>query len=53
VLSTLANFPLVYSAVTRPAGDGQQASFDIQSAIENARGIAKRRSFVFDRDFSQ
>jgi [NiFe] hydrogenase diaphorase moiety large subunit len=53
VLSTLANFPLVYSVVTRPADDGLQASFDIQSAIENARGIAKRRSFVFDRDFSQ
>jgi len=53
VLSTLANFPLVYSAVSQPASDGLQATFDIQSAIENARGIAKRRSFVFDRDFSQ
>ncbi|MFO1132795.1 MAG: NAD(P)H-dependent oxidoreductase subunit E [Hyphomicrobiales bacterium] len=53
ILSTLANFPLVYSAVTKPAEDGMQATFDIQSAIENARGIAKRRSFVFDRDFSQ
>ena len=53
VLSTLANFPLVYSAVTRPAGDGLDPGFDIQSAIENARGIAGRRSFVFDRDFSQ
>ena len=52
VLSTLANFPLVYAAVTREAGDGLQASFDIQSAISNARGIAKRRSYVFDRDFS-
>lgn len=53
VLSTLANFPLVYSAVSKPMDDGLQATFDIQSAIENARGIAKRRSFVFDRDFSQ
>ena len=53
VLSTLANFPLVYSAVTKPSVDGQQATFDIQSAIENARGIAKRRSYVFDRDFSK
>jgi len=53
VLSTLANFPLVYATVTKPSHDGMQASFDIQSAIENARGIAKRRSFVFDRDFSQ
>ncbi|PZF79032.1 NADH:ubiquinone oxidoreductase [Aestuariivirga litoralis] len=53
VLSTLSHFPLVYAAVTRPAQDGQQASFDIQSAIETARGIARRRSFVYDRDFSQ
>jgi [NiFe] hydrogenase diaphorase moiety large subunit len=53
VLSTLESFPLVYSAVTRPAADGMQATFDIQSAIETARGIARRRSFVFDRDFSQ
>ena len=53
VLSTLAHFPLVYSTLIKPSGDGLQASFDIQSAIENARGIAKRRSFVFDRDFSQ
>ena len=53
VLSTLAHFPLVYSAVSKPMDDGLQATFDIQSAIENARGIARRRSFVFDRDFSQ
>ena len=53
VLSTLANFPLLYSVVTRPVEDGLQASFDIQSAIEEARGIARRRSFVYDRDFSQ
>jgi [NiFe] hydrogenase diaphorase moiety large subunit len=53
VLSTLANFPLVYAAVTRDPGEGMQASFDIQSAIDNARGIAKRRSHVFDRDYSQ
>lgn len=53
VLSTLAHFPLVYSAVTKPMGDGLQATFDIQSAIESARGIARRRSFVFDRDFSK
>jgi [NiFe] hydrogenase diaphorase moiety large subunit len=52
ILSTLDNFPLVYGAVTRDAGDGMQASFDIQTAIESARGIAKRRSFLHDRDFS-
>ncbi len=53
VLSTLEHFPLVYAAVTRDAGDGLQASFDIQSAIDRARGIAKRRSVIFDRDYSQ
>ncbi len=52
VLSTLANFPLVYGAVTRSTEDGMQASFDIQSAIDRARGIAKRRSHIYDRDFS-
>lgn len=53
VLSTLEHFPLVYAAVTRDAGDGLKASFDIQSAIERARGIAKRRSVIFDKDYSQ
>jgi [NiFe] hydrogenase diaphorase moiety large subunit len=53
ILSTLANFPLVYAAVTRDSGDGLQATFDIHSAIDGARAIAKRRSHIFDRDFSQ
>lgn len=53
VLSTLKNFPLVYSAVTKDCEDGMQATFDIQSAISNARGIAKRRSYIFDQDFSK
>ncbi|MTI06499.1 NADH:ubiquinone oxidoreductase [Roseibium denhamense] len=53
ILSTLQNFPLVYSAVVKPSQDGIRATFDIQSAIESARKIAKRRSYIFDRDFSQ
>lgn len=53
VLSSLQNFPLVYSALTKPTKDGIKATFDIQSAIEGARGIAKRRSSLYDRDFSQ
>ncbi|WP_395176373.1 NAD(P)H-dependent oxidoreductase subunit E [Roseibium alexandrii] len=53
VLSTLANFPLVYSAMTQPSKDGIRATFDIQSAIDGARKIAKRRSYIFDRDFTQ
>ena len=53
VLTTLENFPLVYSAMVKPSGDGLRATFDVQSAIEGARKIAKRRSYIFDRDFTQ
>lgn len=53
VLTSLQNLPLVWAAVTRPRKDGLKATFDIQSAIDNARGIAKRRSMIFDRDFSE
>jgi [NiFe] hydrogenase diaphorase moiety large subunit len=53
VLSSLQNFPLVYSALTKPTKDGIKATFDIQSAIEGARSIAKRRSSIYDRDFSK
>ncbi len=53
VLSTLENFPLVYSAVTKPTRDRIRDTFDIQSAIDGARKIAKRRSYIFDRDFTQ
>jgi [NiFe] hydrogenase diaphorase moiety large subunit len=51
ILSTLENFPLVYSAVVKP-DDGMRATFDIQSAISDARHLAKRRSHIFDKDFS-
>lgn len=53
VLSSLQNFPLVYAALTKPAIDGVKATFDIQTAIAGARGIAKRRSYIFDKDFSE
>jgi [NiFe] hydrogenase diaphorase moiety large subunit len=53
VLTSLQNLPLVWAAVTKPRRDGLKATFDIQSAIDNARGIAKRRSMIFDRDFSE
>ena len=53
VLTTLQNFPLVYSVVTKPSKDGIRDTFDIQSAIDGARKIAKRRSYIFDRDFTQ
>ena len=53
ILSSLAAFPLVYAALTRPEGDGLKPSFNIQAALDGARGIAKRRSYIFDKDFSQ
>ena len=53
VLSSLKNFPLVYAALTKPSKDGIKATFDIQSAIDGARGIARRRSYIFDPDFSK
>jgi [NiFe] hydrogenase diaphorase moiety large subunit len=52
VLTSLQNFPLVYAALTKPSKDGVKATFDIQSAIADARGIAKRRSYIYDKDFS-
>ena len=36
-----------------PYDTWETAATDIQSAIDNARGIAKRRSMIFDRDFSK
>lgn len=53
ILSTLRNFPLVYSATSKPTRDGIRDTFDIQAAIDGARKIAKRRSYIFDKDFSQ
>lgn len=51
ILSTLENFPLVYSAMVKPSKDRIRANFDIQSAITDARRLAKRRSQIFDEDF--
>ena len=53
ILTSLQNFPLVYAALTKPTEGGIKATFDIQSAISGARGIAKRRSYIFDKDFTQ
>ncbi len=51
ILSTLDNFPLVYSAMVKAPEDRLRATFDIQSAISDARHLAKRRSYIFDKDF--
>ncbi|MDX8354962.1 NAD(P)H-dependent oxidoreductase subunit E [Cognatiyoonia sp. IB215182] len=53
ILSTLENFPLVYSAMVKPPKDRIRATFDIQSAISDARVLAKRRSSIYDKDFSK
>ncbi len=53
ILSTLENFPLVYSAMVKPPKDRLRATFDIQSAISDARVLAKRRSSIYDKDFSR
>ena len=53
ILSTLENFPLVYSAMVKPSKDRIRATFDIQSAISDARFLAKRRSSIYDKDFSK
>ena len=53
ILSTLENFPLVYSAMVKTSADRTRATFDIQSAIDGARKLAKRRSYIYDRDFTK
>jgi len=53
ILETMENFPLVYSALAKPSKDRIRATFDIQAAIDDARKLAKRRSYIFDRDFGQ
>ncbi len=53
ILSTLDNFPLVYAAMVKPPKDRMRATFDIQSAISDARVLAKRRSSIYDTDFSK
>ena len=48
VLSSIAQFPIVYASLTRESKDGLQASFDIQKALEESRRIAKRQSMIYD-----
>lgn len=53
ILSTLDNFPLVYAAMVKPPRDRMRATFDIQTAINDARVLAKRRSHIYDKDFGE
>lgn len=53
VLSTMRNFPMVYSAMVKESWDGMQASFDIQNALEESRRLAKRRSMIYDPTYDE
>ena len=53
VLSTIRNFPLVYAVLLKEHGDGVQASFDIQAALEESRRLAKRRSMIYDPNYDE
>ena len=48
ILSSMKNFPLVYSALLNERNDGQQAGFHIHNALNESRIIAKRRSMIYD-----
>ncbi|MBK8972897.1 MAG: NAD(P)H-dependent oxidoreductase subunit E [Hahellaceae bacterium] len=52
ILSTLANFPLVYAALLKAPNAGSQPGFDIQKALDEARHLAHRGSTLYDRDYS-
>ncbi len=51
VISSMDNFPLVYSALLKEHPDGMRASFDIQKTLEESRHLAKRRSHIFDTSY--
>ncbi len=52
VLSSLKNFPMIYSAMVRENEDGLKTNFNIQDALEESRRLAKHRSYIYDPDFS-
>jgi len=51
ILSSMANFPLVYAALLKEHPDGLQSSFNIQQALDESRLIAKRRSLIYDTSY--
>lgn len=53
VLSSLENFPLIYSALVRENEDGLDTNFNIQDALEESRRLAKHRSYIYDPDFAE
>jgi [NiFe] hydrogenase diaphorase moiety large subunit len=52
ILSTLENFPLVYSAVVKPSATACAPPSTSSRRSDDARKLAKRRSHIFDKDFS-
>ena len=48
ILSSMKNFPLVYSALLKESSDGLQTGFHIHNALKESRIIAKRRSMIYD-----
>ena len=53
ILSSMKNFPLVYSALLKEHNDGRQAGFNINNALQESRIIAKRRSIIYDPEEEQ
>ena len=48
VLSSIDQFPVVYASLLGEGGEGLQAGFSIQKALEESRRIAKRKSMIYD-----
>lgn len=48
VLSSIDQFPVVYASHMGEGGEGLQAGFSIQKALEESRRIAKRKSMIYD-----
>lgn len=48
VLSSIDQFPVVYASLLGEGGEGLQAGFSIQKALEESRRIAKRKSMLYD-----
>jgi len=53
VLSSLKNFPLIFSALVNESEDGLDTNFNIQNALEESRRLAKHRSYIYDPDFAE
>jgi len=48
VLSSIDQFPVVYASLLGEGGEGLQAGFSIQKALEESRRITKRKSMIYD-----